>query len=115
MWPAIPVHLELHGELGVIEGDAALEAVLTTLLNNAAQASPGDVSVTATRAGESLVIQVADRGPGLASENGKPHGWGVGLELAQGAMARRGGSLGVNDRPGGGVVARLEISLARME
>lgn len=115
MWPAVHVHLELAGELGSVEGDAALEAVLATLLNNAAQASPGDISVTASRESREMVVQVADRGPGLASENGKPHGWGVGLELARGAMERQGGSLQVSDRPGGGVVARMVIPVVRAD
>lgn len=115
MWPDVRVRVEWTQAVGEIEGDAALEAVMATLLNNAAQASPSDIGVNAGKAGDRIVIQVADRGPGLKSETGKPSGWGVGLELARATLERLGGSLDLRERPGGGFVAQVEIPLACRE
>ncbi|MEW5787854.1 MAG: ATP-binding protein [Pseudomonadota bacterium] len=115
MWPDVGVSLELDSRLGLLRTDTALDTVLSTLLNNAAQASPDDVAVRARRQGRQVVVQVADRGPGLDSQSGKAPGWGVGLELARGAMTRLGGRLEVDERPGGGVLAQVVIPLADAE
>lgn len=109
MWPKARVHLDLAGDLPDLADDLAVEAVFMTLLNNAAEASPEDISVTVGERPGMLIVTVADRGPGLATEGGKATGWGVGLELAEAALARLGGALEVNDRPGGGVVARMSL------
>lgn len=107
--PQASVVLEADAGLPAIEDDPVLEAVLMTLLNNAVEASPGHVSLAARVRDGFLRVEVADAGPGLG---GKQAGWGVGLELAQAAMARLGGHLEVQDRPGGGVLARAEMPLA---
>lgn len=110
MWPHCPVALQVTEPLPEIEDDAALETVLITLLNNAAAASPTGLRVNASREGGQLVIEVIDRGSGLA-ESAKPAGWGVGLELAQAALARLGGRLSVGDCPQGGACARVELPI----
>ena len=112
MWPKAAVRVEISDELPEVPDDAGLEAAFMTLLNNAAEASPQDVAVTAGRDAERLVISVADRGPGLASKLGKPAGWGVGLDLAGAALERLGGSVTVEERPQGGVVARMSLRVA---
>lgn len=109
MWPKARVHLDLAEDLPDLPDDLALEAVFMTLLNNAAEASPEDISVTVGNESDRLIVTVSDRGPGLAAEGGKPTGWGVGLELADAALARLGGVLEVKDRSGGGVVARMSL------
>lgn len=106
--PHASVALDAAADLPAIEDDPVLETVLMTLLNNAVEASPGAVSVSARLAGARLRVEVADRGAGLG---GKAPGWGVGLELAQGALARLGGRLQLLDREGGGVLARVELPL----
>ncbi len=112
MWPKARVGLDLAEDLPDLPDDAALEAVFMTLLNNAAEASPDDISVLARREVDRLIVTVADRGPGLVAEVGKPTGWGVGLELANATLARLGGTLAVNDRPDGGVVAHMSLPIA---
>lgn len=112
MWPKARVDLVLAEDLPSIPDDAALEAVFVTLLNNAAESSPEDISVVARREAGGLIVNVADRGAGLAAEGGKPTGWGVGLELANAALARLGGTLAVSDRPDGGVIARMFLPVA---
>jgi two-component system, sensor histidine kinase RegB len=81
------------------------------LLNNAAQASPEAVSVSARIEAGRLCIEVADRGAGLAS--GKPAGWGVGLELARATLQRVGGDLAIDATAEGGVTASVLLPLAR--
>ncbi|MDP2432101.1 MAG: sensor histidine kinase [Pseudomonadota bacterium] len=106
--PEARVHLEIDAETPAQAHDSALEAVLMTLLNNAADASPEAISVRAGVEGKHLIIAVLDRGPGLASENNKG-GWGVGLDLARAALARLGGGLSLSDRPEGGAIARVSL------
>jgi two-component system sensor histidine kinase RegB len=107
--PQAAVNLDAPQDLPALEDDPMLEAVLMTLLNNAEAASPGQVSVTARASQTALVVEVADKGPGLG---GKPVGWGVGLDLAQAALARLGGRLELVDRPAGGVLARAYMPWA---
>lgn len=112
MWPRARVELVLTEPLGDIGDDVALEAVLITLLNNAARVSPATLSLSASRDGDRLLLAVADRGPGLAAGAGQSGGWGVGLELAEATLARLGGRLRLEDAPGGGAVASVEWPLA---
>lgn len=106
--PEARVRLEAAEGLPARSHDPALEGVLMTLLNNAADASPEAISVRARVEGRRLIIAVLDRGPGLAGENGKG-GWGVGLDLARAALARLGGGLSLSDRPDGGAIARVSL------
>jgi len=109
LWPNARVDLVVSPDARAIPDDAALEAALVTLLNNAARFSPGEIRVTAEEEGGQVTIRVADRGPGLHAGADTPPGWGVGLDIARAAMDRFGGRLELADRPGGGVVARLEF------
>ena len=110
--PEARVHLEAAPDLPTQAHDPGLDAVLMTLLNNAADVSPEaiwvraglDANLNANR----VVIQVLDRGPGLVGEINKS-GWGVGLDLARATLARLGGSLELADRPEGGAIARLVL------
>ncbi len=107
--PQARVELVAGVELPDLEDDPVLEAVVMTLLNNAVEASPGQVTLGARVHGDFLRVEVADTGPGLG---GKPAGWGVGLDLAQAALTRLGGRLELWNRPQGGVVARADLPLA---
>lgn len=111
-----------------------LERAFRNLLHNAVQATrdegaapagagagggPGvDVSVAAPDAG-GLDVTVADRGPGIPDElrerlfrpfaSGRPGGVGLGLALARRIVVLHGGRLELEDRPGGGTVARVRF------
>lgn len=111
MWPKACIQADIPADLPVLPDDAGLEAAFMVLLNNAAEASPDEIAVSARRQGDRLVLSVSDRGPGLAAKDGKPSGWGVGLELAGATLERLGGSLTVHERPGGGVVARVSLAI----
>jgi two-component system sensor histidine kinase RegB len=106
--PHARVALHADDDLPAVEDDPVLEAVLFTLLNNAVEASPERVTMGAQMHAGLLRVEVADAGPGLG---GKPPGWGVGLELAQAALARLGGQLELTDRRQGGLLARADIPL----
>jgi two-component system sensor histidine kinase RegB len=109
--PQAGVSLEATMDLPLLEDDPVLEAVVMTLLNNAVEASPGQIALSARVWEGFLRVEVVDGGPGLG---GKPPGWGVGLELAQAALARLGGRLELRDRPQGGVLAQADIPLAEV-
>jgi two-component system sensor histidine kinase HydH len=103
-----------------------LREVIVNLVDNARAAGPPvKVTVSAVRrAGAGLLrIDVADRGPGVASEDrerifepfvtGKIRGTGLGLAVARRVIEAHGGTLEVTDRdpgnPGGGALFRLEL------
>ena len=102
---------------------AAVGAAVANLLDNAAEAAPGEiVEVTVERSGEWGRVTVADRGPGLPEEVRRklfsPHvttktdGSGMGLFLAyQLVVVLHGGRLEVEDRPTGGTRVRLDLPL----
>ncbi len=111
--PEARVHIEAAADLPIQTHDAGLEAVLMTLLNNAADMSEEVITLFAGMEGGRLVIEVLDRGPGMASETAKLGGWGVGLDLARATLARLGGRLELTERSQGGVRARVELPVPR--
>lgn len=121
MWPQVRVRLEVAANLPLLEDDPALEAVLVVLLNNAAQASPDSVTLSARRSAQALLLEVVDCGDGLeggkrtGKHAGKAEGWGVGLELARAALERMGGALEIDASAAGGVNARVILPLAMAE
>ncbi len=113
--PEARVHLEAASDLPARAHDPALEAVLMTLLNNAADVSPEAIWLRAGIAGGEIAIEVRDGGPGLMGEMDKASGWGVGLDLARATLARLGGSLNLADHPEGGAVARVSLPVEGTE
>ncbi len=104
-----------------LEGDSQLlERALKNLLANAVEADRraggagrAELTVRPTEAG--IELTVADRGPGVPAAirdrlfqpfvSGRPDGVGLGLALAWRVIQLHGGSLALDDRPGGGTVA----------
>jgi two-component system, sensor histidine kinase RegB len=111
----------------LVRDDATLAQALITLLNNAAEASRESVSMKGSLQGDTLFVEVADRGPGipkaLAARLGQPfvttrgpgEGMGMGLFLAKTSVERLGGALGFSDRPGGGTCVSLTLPLATLQ
>lgn len=99
---------QIKARLGALEGAALTErllvappqwiSILTTVLNNAADASPDEVILEAEARTDGWVIQVLDNGPGFGALGGKSDGWGVGLKLAQASLERLGGRLEITPR-----------------
>ncbi len=142
---AAAVHrcLEMRGWAGEVEVDvdssvqrdpvvaldpARFEVVIANLVGNALLHGAPPVTVTLRRADGPLVVEVADRGPGLApdvlphvferffkadSARGRSTGSGLGLALALENARLHGGSIGASARPGGGVVFTLSLPVTR--
>jgi two-component system CitB family sensor kinase len=110
--------------------------VVGNLIDNALDAVPGGlgdpwVEVTLATEGRTLVVEVADSGPGVPARmrdrvfddgfttkaTDGPGPRGVGLALARRIAERRGGSLQVSDAPGGGALftARLPGAVLALE
>lgn len=101
------------GDAPPVRDEPLLNAALVTLLNNAADVGGSPILVRLGWDADALRVEVLDRGPGLErAQEGKPAGWGVGLQLARTAMERVGGSLELEPRAGGGLCARLRVPLA---
>jgi two-component system sensor histidine kinase MtrB len=101
-----------------------LEVVLANLVGNAVRHGAPPVTVTARRPPGRVVVEVADRGPGLAPEvlphvferffkadtaRGRSDGSGLGLALALENARLHGGTITAAARPGGGAVFALDL------
>lgn len=63
---AFRIHLNVPSDLPALAIDAgALEAALTTLVENAKQAGASRIEITATRRGPDVIIDARDDGPGI--------------------------------------------------
>jgi two-component system, NtrC family, nitrogen regulation sensor histidine kinase NtrY len=101
-----------------------LEQVMINLLKNATESGskPEDVTVTVRDRVESFVVEVADRGSGLAENvlrdallpfySTKPTGTGLGLTLCREIVEAHGGRLSLANRPdgGGGAIVTLWLT-----
>ncbi len=128
--PALRLHASgLDGALPEIRPEPLLEHLLLALLNNAADASleaGRDVlSVALVVQGDTLVLRVRDRGPGLGSAAAKrlqslfattkPQGLGIGLALSHATVEHFGGALHLRAHPEGGSEAEVRLPLAALQ
>ncbi len=129
---AVHAEMELHAPPDlpqVSAGADALEHILSNLLMNALDAVPEGaghvrVSMGAEPEGRFVRITVADNGPGIAPEHldrvfdpffttkevGK--GTGLGLAVVYGLVGDLGGTLAVENAPGGGAVFTVRLPIA---
>jgi signal transduction histidine kinase len=118
-------------EEATVSGDrAGLARVVSNLLSNAIRytARESEVEVRVSRNGASVVLEVADRGPGVAPENRRriferfvrldaarstyPEGSGLGLAIVDQIVRAHGGEVSVEEREGGGAVFRVRLPAA---
>lgn len=103
-------------------GEEAFDAAVTHLVNNALDASPpGEpVRLRLAGAGGRIVIEIADRGPGMSPEfvrdvlfrplgTSKARGSGIGAWQARELLRAAGGELSVLTHPGAGTTMRIEL------
>lgn len=105
--------------LPIVRGDRdQLVQLVQNILSNAIKFAPdgGRVTVSATRAGRSWVIAIADQGPGILPENrervfepfrrlretGHVEGTGLGLAICKRVADNHAGSLTIEEADGGG-------------
>jgi len=101
-----------------------VQHALANLLLNAAAYTPSGtpVEVQARTVDESLVLSVADRGPGIPAEilprlfdkffrgpESGAGGSGLGLTIAKGFIEAHGGTITAENRPSGGAVFTLRL------
>jgi len=97
---------------------ARIRQVVINLIDNAVAAGP-PVSVVVRRDRDHLIIEVADRGPGVAEDDrdrifepfftGKTQGTGLGLAVVRRVVELHHGTIAVYPNPGGGAMFRAEI------
>ncbi|MFI7126411.1 DUF4118 domain-containing protein [Nonomuraea sp. NPDC050153] len=111
----------------IMADPALLERVLVNLMSNAVRYSPDGepVLVNASWHGENVEIRIVDRGPGIPPEahervfmpfqrlgdRDSHTGVGLGLALSRGLTEAMGGTLVLEDTPGGGLT--MTVSLRR--
>jgi signal transduction histidine kinase len=115
--PGIPVLLER----------GRMERVFLNLLNNALEAMPGGgaITITAERHRDTVIVRVADTGPGIPKAirdrlfqpfvTAGKNGLGLGLAVSRQAARALGGDLWVEDAPGSGACFCLRLPLAAAE
>jgi two-component system sensor histidine kinase HupT/HoxJ len=122
---AATITLDLPPDLAARGRPGQLHQVLVNLVENALDAvrdTPApSVAISGRRAGATVVVEVADNGPGIAAADlskvfdpfftTKPvgQGTGLGLWISYGIVRDHGGSLEAANRPQGGAVFRLTL------
>ena len=102
----------------------ALRRAFTNLIENAATYGK-EATVSLAEAGGGLEVTVADRGPGIpedmrekvfapffrleGSRSRETGGTGLGMAVARAIIRRHGGDITLEDRPDGGLVARVRL------
>jgi len=95
-----------------------IRQAVVNLVDNAVAAGP-PVTVAVHHEKNRLIIEVADRGPGVAEDDrdkifepfftGKTQGTGLGLAIVRRVVELHGGTIAVHPNPGGGAVFRAEL------
>lgn len=109
----------------VYERDEALRRVLSNLIDNALKFSNQSELLVETLQNGQITIAVQDRGPGIpvheleavfqpfyrleASRNRASGGTGLGLAIARQLSLAMNATLSLENRPGGGLIARLTL------
>lgn len=101
-----------------------VETILEELLANAMAFDPeGTAEVSVSARGARVVVDVADRGPGLDLDpasafepyvTSRPDGTGLGLAIVKSLATANGGTATLAPRPGGGCVASLSLPAAEV-
>lgn len=118
------VSFEDHPRLVIPCRPVAVRRALENLVDNAVLYG-GEAMVSLVETEESVVIEVADSGPGIpvseheavfapfyrleSSRSRQTGGTGLGLSVARTIARRHGGDITLHDRPGGGLIARMAL------
>lgn len=126
----ITVNVEADCPDANVDPSLVLE-ILINLVENAHRVSPPSATIELVARkhpidSDKMRIEILDRGPGLPAGVVDANGnidagtsdvaqLGLGLEIARGLAAANGGSIGLAPRPGGGVIARIDLPAAQLQ
>jgi two-component system sensor histidine kinase KdpD len=120
------VRVDLPPDLRLVAFDPVLlELALTNLLENAAKYGSDPIELNVTPLRDELVVEVADRGPGIppgeelrvfekfhrAVREGAPEGVGLGLAICRAVVAAHGGRIWAQNRADGGAAFRFSLPI----
>ena len=128
----VPAHItpvfSVENNLNCRADATLLRQALTNLVINAIKAyegSTGQIYLSASSQDGSILIEIADDGPGFDVETitrvfeplvtTRPTGTGLGLALVRGVTERHGGYVEALNRPGGGATVRLRLPMTEGE
>ena len=123
-----PLSVRIREDLPAVPMDVVqIDQALTNLLENAVRYSPegSAISVTALRWHDDVEIRVADRGRGIPPDerdrvfqefyrrdvDGRRGGSGLGMSIAQAVVAAHGGTMWIEETPGGGATVGFRLPL----
>ena len=122
-----PIVVNLPIDLPLVLIDSVLiEQTLINLLENAIKYTPsgGTIELSACAQDQEIVVEIADRGPGLIpgdeerifekfyrSSSKNSSGLGLGLAICRSIIKAHGGRIWAENRPGGGAVFRFTLPL----
>ena len=128
-----PVHMDISvpDDVPLVRADPGLlERVLANIFSNALRHSPSSrpPALRARQAGETVVLEVVDHGPGVAGDllkerifepfqrlDDRNAGVGLGLAVAKGFAEAMGGTIAAVDTPGGGLTIRVTLPVAHSD
>ena len=122
------VKTDIGPDVPLVRADAlAVEQVLINLIDNAVEYTPADtpIEIRAFARDGQVVVEVADRGPGLPAGTeqrvfekffrARPadarRGIGLGLAIGKGIIEAHGGRISAANRPGGGAAFQFALPL----
>jgi two-component system sensor histidine kinase RegB len=122
----VPERLDYDDRFGediAIVSDPALRQVIGNVIDNAAEMSPHWVGITAVRGKDTLILEIADHGPGFTPEMlevfGRPYsstkgraGGGLGLFLLVNVLRKLGGEARAENLREGGARVTIVLPLA---
>ena len=125
-----PVRVRVREDVPPVPIDVVqVDQVLTNLLENAVRYSPpgSEVGVVASRWQDMVEVRVIDHGPGISPDDrtrafeefysrdveGRSGGTGLGLAIAQAILKAHGGSMWIEETPGGGTTVGFRLPLER--
>lgn len=124
--PDTQLKLQFQGQTmtELMIAEQTLTQALINIMNNAAEASPDEISITVIWEKQQIRWQICDRGPGLDKEktsiigkrlfSTKNEGLGLGLFLAHATLERFDSIVSIRNRNGGGVCTEIVLPLHKL-
>lgn len=120
--PDVKAKIDYRGDVNIASAfHPTLDQAIINLLNNAADAGPNSIDVEVAWDAHTVSLSIADRGQGIPKQireqlgqpfiTTKGKGLGLGLFLSNVTINRSGGSIHIDDRPGGGTVITIKLPL----